>query len=82
MSRLNSRVLAAAVAATLAFAISAPARAEGSIRIAEQYGVVYALLNIAQDQKLIEKQGSKNGVDIKVEWTKLSGGAASRGKSL
>jgi NitT/TauT family transport system substrate-binding protein len=31
---------------------------------------------VAQDQKLIEKQGKKNGVDIDVEWIKLSGGAA------
>ncbi|MDB5758057.1 MAG: transporter substrate-binding protein, partial [Burkholderia sp.] len=53
-----------------------PAHAEGKIRIAEQFGVVYLLLNVAQDQKLVEKQGKKDGVDIQVEWTKLSGGAA------
>jgi len=65
----------AALAALLAVAGSA-AQAEGSIRIAEQYGVTYLLLNIAQEQKLIEKHGQKAGVDIKVEWTQLSGGAA------
>jgi NitT/TauT family transport system substrate-binding protein len=52
-----------------------PAHAEGKLRIAEQYGVVYLLLNVAQDQKLIEKQGKARGVDIQVDWTKLSGGA-------
>ena len=52
------------------------ARAEGKIRIAEQFGIVYLLLNVAQDQKLIEKHGKKNGVDIDVEWLKLSGGSA------
>lgn len=65
----------AALALLLATAGSA-AQAEGSIRIAEQYGVTYLLLNIAQEQKLIEKHGQKAGVDIKVEWTQLSGGAA------
>jgi NitT/TauT family transport system substrate-binding protein len=38
--------------------------------------VVYLLLNVARDQQLIEKHGKQQGVDIKVEWTQLSGGAA------
>jgi NitT/TauT family transport system substrate-binding protein len=69
------RALTAALAASLAL-YGAAAQAEGRIRIAEQYGVTYLLLNIAQEQKLIEKHGKANGVDIKVEWTQLSGGAA------
>jgi NitT/TauT family transport system substrate-binding protein len=52
------------------------AQAEGQIRIAEQFGVVYLLLNVAQDQKLIEKHAKAAGVDAKVEWVKLSGGSA------
>jgi NitT/TauT family transport system substrate-binding protein len=64
------------VAGAIALALAANAHAEGRIRIAEQYGVVYLLLNIAQEQKLIEKYGKQAGVDIKVEWTQLSGGAA------
>lgn len=67
--------LAAGLAA-LALAAAAPAHAEGRIRIAEQFGVVYLLLNVAQDQKLIEKHGRKQGVDIDVDWIRLSGGAA------
>ncbi|WCM22071.1 ABC transporter substrate-binding protein [Paraburkholderia bryophila] len=55
---------------------SAPARAEGQIRIAEQFGIVYLLLNVARDQQFIEKEGHKQGLDIKVDWLKLSGGAA------
>ena len=38
--------------------------------------MVYLLLNVARDQKLIEQEGKKAGVDIKVDWLKLSGGAA------
>ncbi len=52
------------------------ARAEGQIRIAEQFGVVYLMLNVARDQHLIEQEGRKEGLDIKVDWVRLSGGAA------
>ncbi len=69
------RTAAALAAAVLALA-AVPAQAEGRLRIAEQYGVTYLLLNIAQDQKLIEKHGRQQGVDIKVEWTQISGGPA------
>jgi len=65
-----------AVAVALALGVSGTAQAEGKIRIAEQFGIVYLLLNVAQDQKLIEKHGKKLGVDIDVDWVKLSGGAA------
>jgi NitT/TauT family transport system substrate-binding protein len=77
MSTFSPRATASAIAGALALSLAAaPARAEGQIRIAEQFGVVYLLLNIAQDQQLIEKEGKKNGVDIKVEWKQLSGGSA------
>lgn len=66
----------AALLAALSLVAAAPAHAEGKIRIAEQFGVVYLLLNVAQDQKLIEKHGKKAGVEIDVDWIKLSGGAA------
>ncbi|WP_409279562.1 ABC transporter substrate-binding protein [Pseudomonas defluvii] len=52
------------------------AQAEGEIRIAEQFGIVYLLLNVVRDQQLIEKHGKAQGIDIKVDWTQLSGGAA------
>jgi NitT/TauT family transport system substrate-binding protein len=68
-------VLAVAIGIAGTALFHAPAKAEGRLRIAEQYGVVYLLLNVAQDQKLIEKHGKNKGVDIQVEWTKLSGGA-------
>jgi NitT/TauT family transport system substrate-binding protein len=68
------RILAAVLLAACAAAL--PARAEGQLRIAQQFGVVYLLLNVAQDQKLIEKHGQKLGVPINVEWVQLSGGNA------
>ncbi|KAF1022618.1 MAG: hypothetical protein GAK30_00991 [Paracidovorax wautersii] len=52
------------------------AQAEGQLRIAEQFGVVYLLLNVAKDQQFIEKCGKQAGVDIQVEFVKLSGGSA------
>lgn len=75
-SSVVKRALAAGIVSLSAAMATVPAHAEGQIRIAEQYGVVYLLLNIAQEQKLIEKHGKQSGVDIKVDWIKLSGGAA------
>jgi NitT/TauT family transport system substrate-binding protein len=68
---------AAAWLAGLGLALgSLAAQAEGRIRIAEQFGVVYLMLNVAQEQKLIEKHAKAAGIDAKVEWVKLSGGSA------
>ena len=78
-ARLSRRScqLAASLALSLGTAVAAPpAHAEGQLRIAEQFGVVYLLLNVAQDLDLIEKQGKAQGIDIKVEFVKLSGGPA------
>lgn len=69
---------AVAAGAVLAASLAAPAAhaKEGQLRIAQQFGIVYLLLNVAQEQKLIEKHGKSRGVDIKVEFLQLSGGAA------
>jgi NitT/TauT family transport system substrate-binding protein len=60
----------------LALSATGSAHAEGQLRIAQQFGVVYLLLNVAQDQQLIEKHGRQQGVPIKVEYLQLSGGNA------
>lgn len=57
-------------------AVPQAAHAEGQIRIAEQFGIVYLLLNVVRDQQLIEKHGKAEGLDIKVDWQQLSGGSA------
>ena len=69
------RAFMAALAVSLGIT-SASAHAEGTLRIAEQFGVVYLLLNVARDQKFIEQEGKKEGLDIKVDWAKLSGGSS------
>jgi NitT/TauT family transport system substrate-binding protein len=53
-SVLSSLVIGISIAVA-AMAMAPPAHAEGRIRIAEQFGVVYLLPNVAQDQKLIER---------------------------
>lgn len=67
---LRRLALAALVALPLA------AQAEGRIRIAEQFGIVYLLLDVAKDQGLIQKAGKARGLDVQVEFVELSGGAA------
>src|SRR5438874_6518082 len=72
-----TRLLAALLLSALAvLAGIAPAHAEGKLRIAQQFGVVYLLLNVAQDQKLIEKHARALGVPVQVEYVQLSGGNA------
>lgn len=71
---LKSLLMGALVAGLSLSTLSA--HAEGKIRIAEQFGIVYLLLNVAQDQQLIEKHGKAAGVDIQVERVQLSGGPA------
>ena len=73
--RLRRLALATLAGATV-LAASTAAQAEGQIRIAQQFGIVYLLLNVAQEQQLIEKHAKAEGVDAKVEWIKLSGGSA------
>lgn len=59
-----------------AMAIASPAHAEGKIRIAQQFGIAYLILDVVNDQKLVEKHGKKQGLDIDVEWAQISGATA------
>lgn len=63
-------------AAALALSLVSAARAEGQLRIAEQFGIVYLPLHVAQELKLVEKQGKAQGLDVKLEFVQLSGGPA------
>ncbi|MDR3300618.1 MAG: ABC transporter substrate-binding protein [Candidatus Accumulibacter sp.] len=52
------------------------AYAEGKISIAQQFGISYLIFDVIKDQKLIEKHGKKDGIDIEVVWRQLSGATA------
>lgn len=52
------------------------ARAEGTISIAQQFGIGYLILDVVRDQQLIEKHGKQQGLDIKVDWHNISGATA------
>ncbi|KAF1042817.1 MAG: hypothetical protein GAK35_02504 [Herbaspirillum frisingense] len=66
----------AGLAAAAALLTGGAAHAEGQIRIAYQFDVGDILLHVVRDQKLIEKYAAQEGVQAKVEWKQLSGGAA------
>lgn len=68
--------LASGIGLSLSLLAPQTAQAEGQIRIAEQFGIVYLLLNVVRDQQLIEKHGKADGLEIEVDWQQLSGGAA------
>ncbi|UQW74467.1 ABC transporter substrate-binding protein [Pseudomonas avellanae] len=56
--------------------LSSGAQAEGKISIAQQFGIGYLILDVVRDQKLIEKHGKEQGLDIKVDWNSISGATA------
>ncbi|NTE87911.1 ABC transporter substrate-binding protein [Agrobacterium rubi] len=62
-----------AIAATL---FAGQAAAEGKIRIAQQFGIAYLILDVVRDQALVEKHGKEAGLDIAVEWASISGATA------
>jgi NitT/TauT family transport system substrate-binding protein len=55
---------------------SLSAHAEGKISIAQQFGIGYLILDVVRDQKLIEKYGKQQGINIDVEWSSISGATA------
>lgn len=75
VSKITRRLTLIATGLALA-GTTLSAQAEGRVRIAQQFGIVYLMLNVAQDQKLIEKHAKAAGVDAKVEFVQLSGGPA------
>jgi NitT/TauT family transport system substrate-binding protein len=79
LKRLSRRaaVLAAATGLlTGGLGLASTAKAEGKISIAQQFGIAYLILDVVQDQKLIEKHGKAQGLDIQVEWNQISGATA------
>ena len=71
LNRWVRRSLWAGVAALAATATAA--QAEGLIRVAQQFGIGYLLLDVVREQQLIEKHGKQLGVEVQVEWAQLSG---------
>lgn len=70
-----ARLLASLLMAGAALSVPS-AHAEGTISIAQQFGIGYLILDVVQDQKLIEKHGKAAGLDIKVDWSQISGATA------
>ncbi|RYX98170.1 MAG: sulfonate ABC transporter substrate-binding protein [Comamonadaceae bacterium] len=71
-----ARTLLASLLITGAAFSASTAHAEGTISIAQQFGIGYLILDVVQDQKLIEKHGKAAGLDIKVDWNQISGATA------
>ncbi|MDM0001916.1 MetQ/NlpA family ABC transporter substrate-binding protein [Variovorax sp. J22P240] len=53
-----------------------PAAAEGNVRIVDQFGLTSLLWHVARAEGFIQKQGRAQGLEIAVEWSRLSGGSA------
>lgn len=73
MFRQGRMQVLSAIALLLMLLAALPAHAEGKIRIAQQFGIGYLILDVVRDRQLIEKHGKQNGLDIDVEWSSISG---------
>jgi NitT/TauT family transport system substrate-binding protein len=76
VAQLKHRLVTGATLGLLTALLASPAAAEGTIRIAQQFGISYLILDVVRDQALIEKHGKSAGIDIKVEWASISGATA------
>src|SRR3954463_12579163 len=74
--RLQRVVRLIAAIGFLSVGLGAGARAEvDTVRIAKQFGLGYLPLTLMEEEKLLEQQAKKYGLDIKVDWLRLSAGA-------
>lgn len=69
----HTSMAALTISALLVTALPVTAQAGETIRIAQQFGIAYLILDVVRDQKLIEKSGKTEGLDIAVEWNSISG---------
>jgi NitT/TauT family transport system substrate-binding protein len=67
-------VVAAIGLLSVGFSGAALAEAD-TVRIAKQFGISYLPLTLMEEEKLLEQQAKKQGLDIKVEWLRFSAGS-------
>jgi NitT/TauT family transport system substrate-binding protein len=72
-------VLSAGLSAGLSASLLAgagSARAEASVvRLAKQFGISYLPLTVMEEEKLLEKQARQQGLELKTEWLRFTGGS-------
>jgi NitT/TauT family transport system substrate-binding protein len=74
--RFQALLRLAAAIGFLSIGFSGTAYAEaGTVRIAKQFGISYLPLTLMEEEKLLEQQAKKQGLDIKVEWLRFSAGS-------
>ena len=55
---------------------SGSARAEASVvRLAKQFGISYLPLTVMEEEHLLEKQARQQGLELKTEWLRFTGGS-------
>lgn len=76
-SKRSNSLAAPIVGMALAATLAMPAAAEtDTVRLAQQFGLLYVPLHVVLDKKLVEKHAAKMGMpEPKIELYKISGGA-------
>ena len=72
---MNNRLFRFATLAAAVFAASVGQAEVSSIRLAKQFGISYLPLTMMESEGLIEKRGKEQGLDLKTEWLRFTGGS-------
>lgn len=72
-ARTLIRTLGAALA--LMAGITTASAEVATVRIAKQFGISYLPLTLMQELQLVEKQAQAQGLDLKTEWLRFTGGS-------
>jgi len=69
-------ILLAAASAMLAASMGASQAAPVEVRLAKEFGIGYLPLSVIEQQKLLEKNAAKEGVQVTTKWLQFTGGSA------
>ncbi len=62
-------------AAIIAAGVASAAAEVSTVRLAKQFGISYLPLTLVQELRLLEKRGAEQGLDLKTEWLRFTGGS-------
>ncbi|WP_375410628.1 ABC transporter substrate-binding protein [uncultured Methylobacterium sp.] len=62
-------------AAVVLAGVAAAGAEVATVRLAKQFGISYLPLTVMEEQGLLEKQAKQQGLDLKTEWLRFTGGS-------
>ena len=73
--RIGTLIRSLGAAALMAASVATASAEVSTVRLAKQFGISYLPLTLMQELKLLEKRGTDQGLDLKTEWLRFTGGS-------